>query len=56
MSILLYIMIFLVIGTLIAILYLCKVKVLPRCCPCFKKVVNIILAKLMFNSILRAMM
>ena len=45
-----------VITSLIGLLYLCKVKVLPRCCPCFKKLVNIVLGKLMFNSLLRACM
>ena len=42
--------------TLIAILVQCKRKVLPRCCGCFQKLVNLILAKLMFNSVLRALM
>ena len=37
-------------------MYLCKVKVLPRCCSCFQKLVNLVMAKLMFNSLLRALM
>ena len=41
---------------LIAILVQCKRKVLPRCCGCFQKIVNLILNKLMFNSVLRALM
>lgn len=31
-------------------------KCMPKCCPCFQKLVNFIKAKLMFNSILRALM
>ena len=41
---------------LIALLTFCKRKVLPRCCSCFQKLVNMVMAKLMFNSILRALM
>ena len=55
-GILFTIIVVLVITSLIGLLYLCKVKVLPRCCPCFKKLVNIVLGKLMFNSLLRACM
>ena len=55
-GILFSVIVILVITSLIGLLYLCKIKVLPRCCPCFKKLVNIALAKLMFNSLLRACM
>ena len=44
------------VGCVIALLYLCKVKVLPRCCSCFQKLVNLVMAKLMFNSLLRALL
>ena len=40
---------------LIGIIILCKRKVYPKCCNCFKSVVNFIQAKLMFNSVLRAL-
>lgn len=43
-------------AVLILLLLCCKCTIYPRCCGCFKKVVDIILAKLMFNSILRALM
>lgn len=43
-------------GLLIALLVLCKVKLLPHCCMCFQKLVNFAMAKLMFNSLLRALM
>ena len=39
---------------IIGLLVLCKKTLYPRCCSCFKKLVDIIKAKLMFNSILRA--
>ena len=45
-----------IIGILIGLIIICKKTVLPRCCPCGKKVVNLIAGKLMFNSILRALM
>ena len=45
-----------IVGLVIALLYLCKVKVLPRCCSCIQKLVNFVMAKLIFNSLLRALM
>ena len=50
------IFIVIIIGSLIGIIILCKIKLLPRCCNCFKKFVNLVQGKLMFNSILRALM
>ena len=45
------------VATLIILLFLiCKRTVYPRCCGCFKKIVDVLLSKLMFNSILRACM
>ena len=41
---------------IIALLVLCIKKVLPRCCSCFQSLVNKILSKLMFNSVLRSLM
>ena len=40
---------------LISILIFCRKKVYPKCCKCFKKLVIVVQAKLMFNSILRAL-
>ena len=53
LTILLVVFIF---GLLIGVIVLCKIKCLPRCCNCFKKSVNFAQGKLMFNSILRALM
>ena len=41
---------------IIALLVLCIKKILPRCCSCFQSLVNKILSKLMFNSVLRSLM
>ena len=45
-----------IIGLLATILVICSRKILPRCCPCFKKVIMLIKGKLMFNSLLRALL
>ena len=44
------------IGFLIGLILLCRKFVLPKCCPVVQKLVNLIKNKLMFNSILRAIM
>ena len=36
-AVLLYLLIFLAVATLILILVLCKVYLLPKCCPCYQK-------------------
>ena len=46
----------LILSLLIIILVFCDRKVLPRCCPCFKKIVDLIKSKIMFNSLLRAIL
>ena len=45
-----------VLGLLILLLVFCARKVLPKCCSCFQKIVMMIKAKLMFNSVLRALL
>ena len=40
---------------LISLLVFCRKKVYPKCCSCFKKLVITVQAKLMFNSVLRAL-
>ena len=41
---------------LVGLCVLCKIKIYPKCCQCFKSIVNMILSKLMFNSILRSLL
>ena len=46
----------LILSLLIILLVFCDRKVLPRCCPCFKKLIDFIKSKIMFNSLLRAIL
>ena len=55
-QVLLFSIIFIALVLLITVLYICKKKVLPRCCPCFQKLVTQVLSKLMFNSVIRSCM
>ena len=55
-AILLYVLIFIIVSLLITILVVCEICLLPKCCACFQKVAMFALGKLMFNSLLRAMM
>ena len=45
----------LVIIFLILIFIFCKRKIYPKCCNCFKKLVNLVMNKMMFNSLLRSL-
>ena len=55
-QILLLLFFIVVVGVLIGLIIACKKYILPKCCNCFKKVVTKIENKLMYNSILRALM
>lgn len=46
----------LILAALSALLVFCKRKVMPKCCPCFQKIVTMIKNKLMFNSFFRAVL
>ena len=46
----------LVIGLLIILLVFCDRKVLPKCCPCFRKLIDFVKSRIMFNSLLRALL
>ena len=50
------IIILIVVALLIALIVFCKRKILPKCCPSGLKLLNFIQSKLMYNSILRALM
>lgn len=51
-----YIVLFLVVALLIAGLILCKCYILPKCPNFVQKLARLALGKLMFNSLLRAVM
>ena len=46
----------LILGLLSLLIVFCNRKILPRCCPCFNKVITLIKGKIMFNSLLRALL
>ena len=48
-----YVFITTILSLIIGLLIFCKVKIVPRCCGCFQSTVKFVMAKLMFNSILR---